>query len=243
MEPPRKNPSIPKPVAYAVNTPASRGFTLTELLVVIAIIGILAAIVIPVVGKVRQSAARTTCASNLRQVFNLYMLDVQENRGKIFMLGDGSAYSIWMDGIATEYYGAEGKGIGQALGCPVQIELKPNILVVSAQNSRAPRTYSLNRDINRSLASPYTNTPRAFASFISPPRTALAGDGNDSDNSPNYYTGIMGTGGRAPQTPHNGKANIVFLDGHVETIGDQSLINVTSVPGAGTPQAMFWFGE
>lgn len=43
-------------------------FTLIELLTVIAIIGILAAILIPVVGAVRESARAVQCVSNLRQL-------------------------------------------------------------------------------------------------------------------------------------------------------------------------------
>jgi prepilin-type N-terminal cleavage/methylation domain-containing protein/prepilin-type processing-associated H-X9-DG protein len=45
-----------------------RGFTLTELLVVIGIIGILLGISFPAMQMIRQTARRTYCSSNLRQV-------------------------------------------------------------------------------------------------------------------------------------------------------------------------------
>ena len=45
-----------------------RGFTLLELLFVISIIAILAAILFPVFAGARESARRTTCASNLSQI-------------------------------------------------------------------------------------------------------------------------------------------------------------------------------
>jgi prepilin-type N-terminal cleavage/methylation domain-containing protein len=54
------------------------GFTLIELLVVIAIIGILAAILFPVFARARESARRTSCVSNVKQLGTGMTMYVQD---------------------------------------------------------------------------------------------------------------------------------------------------------------------
>ncbi len=57
----------------------NKGFTLIELLVVIAIIGILAGILLPVLSRARESARKTQCMSNLRQVGMGLIMYANEN--------------------------------------------------------------------------------------------------------------------------------------------------------------------
>jgi type II secretory pathway pseudopilin PulG len=56
---------------------------LIELLTVIAIIGILAAIIIPSVGKVRETAQRTADANNLREIGKAAMIFAAENNDRL----------------------------------------------------------------------------------------------------------------------------------------------------------------
>ncbi len=65
------------------NTYPCEGFTLVELLTVIAVIGILAAILIPVVGKVRENAQRASDLANIRSIGQAALVYAQEHNGSL----------------------------------------------------------------------------------------------------------------------------------------------------------------
>ena len=81
----------------------THGFTLIELLVVITIIGILAALLFPVLSGVREKAYRASCLSNLRQLALASLSYAADNKG-FLPYPNWNITPAWMPGWA--YSGA-----------------------------------------------------------------------------------------------------------------------------------------
>jgi prepilin-type N-terminal cleavage/methylation domain-containing protein/prepilin-type processing-associated H-X9-DG protein len=83
------------PTKTLSSRPSSKAFTLIELLVVIAIIAILAALLLPVLGKAKNQALRTQCLSNLRQFGIAINIYASEDEDKLPIQDPATSYNLW----------------------------------------------------------------------------------------------------------------------------------------------------
>lgn len=228
---------------FKAPAPRLAAFTLIELLVVIAIIGILAGILIPAVGKVRESSNSATCVSNLRQIAAAGLMYANENNGRLPTQGKqpGSSSGYWFQKIAPLLGGREGIGAGEAergiecYRCPSALaQHSPG----TNPNNSLIKTYGINDVLNRmdsyrdsddKLIVPGMPPMKA----INPAKTAFILDGYLASGSP--YWGRVVTYGLLMRSVednfvHSGSSiNVAFLDGHVENITAEELPEADSV--------------
>jgi len=111
------------PYMSASRTPfPERAFTLTELLVILAVLGVIAAILIPVIARIRGAAQSTRCVANLQQLGHAFALHAQDNRGCLpAPIGTQAGGTPWYAAI-HRYTGTPWAGDIQNLGavfrCP-----------------------------------------------------------------------------------------------------------------------------
>src|SRR5215831_4485775 len=93
---PRQAPHHPGKLTHS-----SFAFTLIELLVVIAVIAILAALLLPALGRAKEQGKAAACISNLRQIGVAIQLYVSENNNRLPFMNDQ------FPGVTNQYAGPE----------------------------------------------------------------------------------------------------------------------------------------
>ena len=106
-----------------------RGFTIIELIAVIGIIALLAALLIPVVGRVVDNADTTKCLSNLKQIAASINLYCAEHNNTLPFIETDPTDPVYPEGTKVEPIGEVLKPYGVTPGvltCPADLKAKLN---------------------------------------------------------------------------------------------------------------------
>jgi len=168
---------------------ARKGFTLIELLVVIAIIAVLISLLLPAVQNARESARRTQCRNNLKQI-GLALHNYHDAHG-----------SFPPGCLAISYAGV---GYGTPMSEPSRTQVAGGwgwSVMVLPFLDHAPLYNSLNANGNNFPSSPTVYTKQVLPVFLCPSdytkdivtSTAMGGDGANDGHAKSSYPAIFGS--------------------------------------------------
>jgi prepilin-type N-terminal cleavage/methylation domain-containing protein/prepilin-type processing-associated H-X9-DG protein len=211
---------------------AKEGFTLVELLVVIALIAILAALLLPVLSRSKESAKSTKCISNLRQFGLSAQMYWNDNDGQTFAYGGIAANNgdlYWFGWIGsgpeeTRAFDPTQGALYPYMGAGV--DLCPSFDYSSAQFKLKASVPTCDYGCNLSL-SPLGLPPVNLKDICQPSALALLADAAQVNTfeAPASVTHPMfeewyyinqDLDEANGQFRHDQRANAVFCDGHLE---------------------------
>jgi prepilin-type processing-associated H-X9-DG protein/prepilin-type N-terminal cleavage/methylation domain-containing protein len=214
-------------------------FTLIELLVVISIVGLLAAMLMPTLRQSRESARAAVCGSNLRQIgmaTQMYLDDY----GRYFpYYSDSGADRFWYFGLESPFSptgppGTRHIDLTKAKLYPYLQKLH-GIEVCPSYDYRSPKwrqkfdqiTYGYGYNYYGLVTNTVGKTPsqlRDPARIVCFADTAQINTFQTPASSSNpmleewYYVSYKTAEPADVHFRHNGRANVLFCDGHVESL-------------------------